>query len=106
MVPKEQRQRTIVFLGTTGHHNSTAESGTWLGQHPEVFAKTAVLLNAEHTGAAQTGQNATRMSNGGAAASWFAGGDALAGLTVKALDAFGVVTYPQSPGSPAGEIGQ
>ena len=105
-VPKEQRRRTIIFLGTTGHHNNSAESGTWLAQHPETFAKTAVLLNAEHTGAAQTGQNSTRLSNGGAAASWFASGNALADLLVKALDTFGVVTYPQSAGSPAGEIGR
>jgi Zn-dependent M28 family amino/carboxypeptidase len=105
-IPKEQRRRTITFLGTTGHHDNGAESGTWLAQHPEVFAKTAVLLNAEHTGAAQTGQNAVRMSNGGAAATWFAGGDALAGLVAQALDSFGVVTYPQSAASPAGEIGR
>jgi hypothetical protein len=105
-IPKEQRKRTIVFLGTTGHHDNGAESGAWLTAHPEFFAKTAVLLNAEHTGAAQTGQNAARTANGGAAATWFAGGDALAAVVAKAMDAFGVVSYPQSSGSPAGEIGR
>lgn len=105
-IPKEQRQRTIVFLGTTGHHDNGAESGAWLVEHPEFFAKTALLLNAEHTGAAQTGQNSVRMSNGGAAATWFAGGEAVATLVTKALDTFGVVTYPQSAASPAGEIGR
>ena len=45
-IPKAQRRRTIVFLGTTGHHNSTAESGAWFASHPEVFDKTALLLNA------------------------------------------------------------
>ena len=29
-IPKEQRRRTIYFLGTTGHHDGTAESGAWL----------------------------------------------------------------------------
>ena len=53
-IPQAQRRRTINFLGTTGHHNSGAQSGAWLTQHPEVFAKTAVLLNAEHTGAVLT----------------------------------------------------
>src|SRR5262249_22860486 len=38
-VPKDQRRRTIVFLGTTGHHNSSAESGAWFAAHPEVFDK-------------------------------------------------------------------
>jgi hypothetical protein len=46
------------------------------------------------------------MSNGGAAATWFAGGSALAGLVTRALDTFGVVTYPQSLPTPAGEIGR
>lgn len=105
-IPKAERRRTVVFLGTTGHHNNGGESGAWFAQHPEVFAKTAVLLNAEHTGAAQSGHNSTRLSNGGAAASWFATGEPLARLVTNALDAFGVVTYPQSSARPAGEIGR
>ena len=36
-----------------GHHDGTAESGTWLSQHPETFAKTALLINCEHTAANQ-----------------------------------------------------
>jgi hypothetical protein len=48
-IPKEQRRRTITFLGTSGHHDNAAMSGHWLGEHKEVFAKTALLINAEHT---------------------------------------------------------
>jgi hypothetical protein len=105
-MPKEERKRTIIFAGTTGHHDNGAESGAWFTEHPEFFAKTAVLLNAEHTGAMATGQNSTRMLSGAAGSTWFAGGDALAGIVAKALDTFGVVTYAQSAGSPAGEIGR
>ncbi|HYM25633.1 MAG TPA: M28 family peptidase [Vicinamibacterales bacterium] len=105
-VPKAQRQRTIVFLGTTGHHNNSAESGAWLAQHPEVFAKTAVLLNSEHTGAFATSHTATRLANDAAVSTWFAGGERLAGIAAKALDAFGVPTYPESAPTPAGEIGR
>jgi hypothetical protein len=105
-IPKEQRRRTIVFLGTNGHHDNGAESGTWLAQHPEVFAKTAVLLNAEHTGAFDTGPGNIRMSNGAAPSTWYATGQRLADIVVKALDAFGVSTYPQSSPTPAGEIGR
>jgi hypothetical protein len=105
-VPRAERRRNIIFLGTTGHHNSGGQSGAWLEEHPETFAKTALLLNAEHTGAAQSGHNSMRLANGGAPASWFASGEALSALVVKALDAFGVVTYPQSSGTPAGEIGR
>ena len=105
-VPKDARKRTIVFLGTTGHHNSTAESGAWLAQHPETFAKTAVLLNCEHTGAVATSHTATRAANDAAVSTWFAGGDRLADIAAKALDAFGVPTYPDSAATPAGEIGR
>jgi len=105
-MPKEERKRTIIFAGTTGHHDNGAESGAWFTEHPEFFAKTAVLLNAEHTGAMATGQNSTRMLSGGSGATWFAAGEALSGIVAKAMDAFGVVTYSQSAGSPAGEIGR
>jgi hypothetical protein len=105
-IPKEQRRRTVVFLGTTGHHNSTAESGAWLAQHPETFAKTAVLLNCEHTGAVATSHTATRVANEAAVSTWYAGGERLADIAAKALDAFGVPTYPESAPTPAGEIGR
>jgi Peptidase family M28 len=62
-IPKEQRRRSIIFLGTSGHHDNGAESGVWLLQHPEVFAKTAVLFNAEHTGGMDTGPGSIQLSN-------------------------------------------
>jgi peptidase M28-like protein len=105
-IPQSQRRRTINFLGTTGHHNSGAQSGTWLTQHPEVFAKTALLLNAEHTGAVLTSHTAARNGNSSAIATWFAGSPLLSEIVVKALDAFEVPTYPQSSPTPAGEIGR
>jgi hypothetical protein len=105
-IPKQQRRRTIVFLGTTGHHNSTAESGTWLAAHPEVFDKAGLLLNCEHTGGIQTGPGNIRASNAVAAFSWYATGDRLADIVVRAMDAFGVPSFPQSSPSPPGEIGR
>ncbi len=105
-MPKEQRRRTIQFLGTTGHHNSGAQSGTWLSQHPEVFAKAALLLNCEHTGAVETSHSAIRNANAAGVSTWFAGGRKLSEITVKALDAFGVPTFPDSSATPAGEIGR
>jgi len=105
-VPKEQRRRTIVFLGTTGHHNSTAESGTWLAAHPEAFARTSLLVNCEHTGGIESGPGNIRLSNAVAAFSWYATGQRLADIVVRAMDAFGVPSFPQSAPSPAGEIGR
>ena len=105
-MPKSQRRRTMVFLGTTGHHNSTAESGAWLATHPEVFDKTALLVNCEHTGGMETGPGNIRLANAVAAFNWYATGQALADITVRAMDAFGVPSFPQSAPSPPGEIGR
>jgi hypothetical protein len=105
-VPQAQRRRTIIFLGTTGHHDNGAESGAWLTAHPEVFAKTAVLLNAEHTGAVGTSHTSPQNSNAAGPLTWFAGSDRLAPIAIDALDSFGVATYPQMSASPAGEIGR
>jgi hypothetical protein len=101
-IPKEQRRRTIVFLGTTGHHNSSAESGAWLAAHPEAFDKTALLLNYEHTGGVETGPGNIRLANAVAAFSWYGTGQQLADIVVHAMDAFGVPSFPQSsPRRPA-----
>jgi hypothetical protein len=105
-IPKHQRRRTIVFLGTTGHHNSTAESGAWLASHPEVFDKTALLLNCEHTGGMESGPGTIRLSNAVAAFNWYGTGPRLADIIVRAMDAFGVPSFPESSPSPPGEIGR
>jgi hypothetical protein len=105
-IPKEQRRRSIVFLGTTGHHNSTAESGAWFASHPEVFEKTALLLNCEHTGGLESGAGNIRLSNAVAAFNWYGTGQRLSDIVVRAMDAFGVPSFPQSSPSPPGEIGR
>jgi hypothetical protein len=105
-IPREQRRRTIVFLGTTGHHNSTAESGAWFGAHPEVFDKAALLFNCEHTGAFETGAGNIRQTNAVAGFTWYATGARLADLVIRAMDAFGVPTFPESQPAPPGEIGR
>src|SRR6516162_2783777 len=86
-VPKAERRRTLVFLGTTGHHNGTAESGAWLASHPEVFDKTALLLNCEHTGGIESGPGNTRLSNAVAAFNWYGTGPRVADIIVRAMDA-------------------
>ena len=48
----------------------------------------------------------TRLTNTAGASTWYATGPRLADITMKALDAFGVPTYPDSAATPAGEIGR
>jgi hypothetical protein len=108
-VPKEQRRRTMIFLGTSGHHDGTAESGTWLAAHKEVFAKTALLINCEHTAATELvlGNQTITKSNWASTLTWYVGGSPkLEDVVVKAYAAFGVPTYEIPARTPAGEIGR
>src|SRR5262249_10084594 len=88
-IPRQQRRRTIVFLGSSGHHNSADTtgfstsksnmSGTWLFDNREtVFSKTALFINCEHTSTlltyVQVGANRIRRVNTYTGLQWYAGG--------------------------------
>ncbi len=108
-IPKEQRRRTILFLGTSGHHDGAALSGRWLTEHKEFFAKTALLINCEHTAAEQLvlANGAIRKTNTTTALTWYVGGSAKLGeIVVKAFDSFGVATYAVPERAAAGEMGR
>ena len=108
-IPAAQRRRAITFVGSTGHHDGTAESGTWLSQHPELFAKTALLINCEHTAANQlVAYNGTvRKANSTSPLMWYVGGSAkLEQIVLGAYQAFGVPVYDRGERSAAGEIGR
>jgi hypothetical protein len=100
-IPQQKRRRTIIFVGTSGHHNGTAESIAWLAQHKELFAKAALIFNCEHTGSLELSPN--QAANAPATYRWYAGGTArVAEIAIKAMDAFGLPTFPQSSPRPLG----
>ena len=109
-VPASQRRRTIVFIGTSGHHNSGPNSAVWLAEHhEELFKKTALLINAEHTAAAQPELlgEAIRLVNSEAGFLWYGGGNQRPRLQQAAINAFaqfGVPIYAEPEnGVPGGE---
>jgi hypothetical protein len=110
-IPKDKRRRTIIFLGHTGHHNGANMSGAWLlGHRDEAFAKTALLINCEHTATIQTyllGED-IRKANTYTGMLWYAGGprrEKLQDIAVKAFHEFGVVTYAAPErAAPGGEM--
>ena len=106
-IPREQRRRTMVFLGTSGHHNGEMPSGSWLAEHKEVFAKTALLINCEHTAGVQVdlrGPVGRRVNQTGAF-TWYVGGSRrLAELAARAYRDFGVATYEEPERGAGGEM--
>ena len=120
--PRARRRRTMVFLGSAGHHNSTETtghatahsnvSGTWLvDNRAALFVKTALFINAEHTSTLSTfvqlGANRVRRINTYTGMLWYAGGTArpkLQDISAQAFRGFGVSTYaePESA-TPNGE---
>lgn len=108
-IPQAQRKRTIYFLGTSGHHDGAALSGKWLTDHKEFFAKTALLINCEHTAAEQLvlGNGTISKTNTSTAQTWYVGGSAkLADIVSKAYQEFGVSTYEIPARTAAGEMGR
>ena len=108
-IPKDQRRRTINFLGTSGHHDNAAMSGRYLADHKELFAKTALLINSEHTAATTlVSYNGTiRKANEATPLMWYVGGSPkLEQIVVKAYAQFGVATYDTPERGAAGEMGR
>lgn len=112
-IPKNQRRRTIVFLGTDGHHNIKPGGfgREWLvANRDKFFAKTALMINAEHP--------AEVLRHGGTAGGttaeipleWYAGGSERPRLTQIAADAFhefGVPVWAKpSQKPPGGDLGR
>jgi len=107
-IPREQRRRTIIFLGTSGHHNGAAPSGEWLAHHKELFEKTAIIINCEHTAGIQADLRGPgiRRANQTGAFTWYVGGSRkLSDIVMGAYRDFGVVTYVEPERGAGGEMG-
>ena len=61
-VPRAQRRRSMVFVGTAGHHVGSPNSPYLRDQRADLIAKTALIINCEHVSAAQTLNWSTRLA--------------------------------------------
>jgi hypothetical protein len=106
-IPRQQRRRTLEFVGTTGHHG-TAMGVQWMADNREkVLAKTALVMNAEHTALTLQHNFAGRIraSNTMNALHWsFNGSRKLIDIAINAFDLFGVPTYTGTDGVALAEI--
>ncbi len=112
-IPKSQRRRTMIFVGTDGHHNIKPGGfgREWLvANRDKFFSKTALMINAEHP--------AEVLSHGGTAGTttatvpleWYAGGSSrpqLEKIAVNAFHEFGVPVWARpSEKPPGGDLGR
>ena len=121
-VPRVEHKRTIVFVGLDGHHNSGPGAGVgrrWMWDNRKtLFAKTALMINAEHPSTVQTtvrpryyqtNDNAIVWSNTYMPQQWYAGGPSrrkLETIAVNAFREFGASMYlDPNPRPPAGDLG-
>jgi hypothetical protein len=57
-VPRAERRRTLVFVVDAGHFYGSAGAHAWARTHPDVMARTRVLLTLEHLGAVEVRERA------------------------------------------------
>jgi len=109
-IPRAQRRRTITFMAPVGHHVTPDLSLQKLHDNrATVFAKTALIINAEHVTTTQTYLFGTllRKSNAATAHRFFVGRSAaLARILVDNFRLFGVALYelPSTKYGVAGDL--
>jgi Peptidase family M28 len=107
-IPKEQRRRTIVIVGNSGHHN-TPVSSQWIVAHHDTFlANAALIINCEHTSQVAVDLYGYKLvaTNVPWNFDWFVSGSPEWQSTVKKdWDTFGVARYAEPTEHPNGDIG-
>jgi hypothetical protein len=107
-IPKSQRRRTIIFIGTDGHHQIRPGwfGAAWLVANKEkFFSKTALMINDEHPSEVLTHGDVNGWTDTTIPLQWYAGGSSRPQLQKIAVDAFhefGVTTWTQPSQTPPG----
>ena len=105
-IPREQRRRNMIFVGTAGHHIGSPNSPYMLEQG--MLERTALLLNAEHIAPVQFlgfGTELRRTVGISPRRWWVHGSDELLDLVLGAYRTFGVSIVGEMHPSASGEIG-
>ena len=106
-VPREQRRRNLIFIGTAGHHVGSPNA-RYLRDRKDLLDKTALMLNCEHIAVSQTEnwQTTLRRSTVVSPLRWWVNGSAnLTEVTLGAYKAFGVGVIGDMDPSATGEMG-
>jgi hypothetical protein len=109
-MPASKRRRSMTFFTTSAHHAPSGEDAgiRWIHNNmQEMFAKTALILNCEHTAQVATYLigNSLVASNHVSARRWFVGGsDELKAIVGNAMRDYGMALYSRPEGRPGGEL--
>jgi len=110
-IPAAERRRTMTFFTSSAHHSPSGEEAglRWIHNHMQaMFAKTALIVNCEHTSQVQTYLvgNSLVGSNAVSARRWFVGGsDRLKAIVADSFKTFGIAIYSRPETRPGGELG-
>jgi hypothetical protein len=105
-VPREQRRRNLIFIGTAGHHVGSPNA-RYLRDRKDLLDKTALMLNCEHIAVSQTlnWQTTLRRSTEVSPRRWWVNGSAsLIEVTLGAYKTFGVGVVGDMDPSASGEM--
>ena len=105
--PAAARRRTLRFAATPAHHAGDVAARWMHDQRATVFARTALILNIEHTSTMEVYLQGPylRRSNMVGAKRWAVyGSPALEKLLVHAFDTFGVTTYAEPDANAGGAL--
>ncbi len=106
-IPRDQRRRNMIFVGTAGHHIGSPNSPYMREQG--MLERTALLLNAEHIAPVQFlgfGTELRRTVGISPRRWWVHGSDELLDIVLGAYRTFGVSIVGEMHPSASGEIGQ
>jgi aminopeptidase-like protein len=110
-IPKGQRRRTMTFFTTSAHHSPSGQNASirWIHNNmKQMWAKTALLVNCEHTAQVATFLIGDTLyaSNQVSARRWFIGGsDQLKTIVMKDFKDYGMALYSRPEARPGGELG-
>ncbi len=110
-IPKAQRRRTMTFFTTSAHHSPSGDNAgaRWVHNNmKQMFSKTALLVNCEHTAQVATFLVGETLyaSNQVSARRWFVGGsNQLKTIVMKDFKDYGMMLLSRPEGRPGGELG-
>ena len=107
-VPKERRRRSMIFIGTAGHHVGSPNAIYLRDKRADLLAKTALMINCEHVAVSQTLNWDTRLRRSTSVwpRRWNVNGSAkLTDTVLAAYHTFGVGVVGDMDPTATGEMG-